>query len=67
MCRALCHHSKWCVWHGNNDSNNESKQSRLNVGNDYSSVSLDCVGPTCLIECYRARAQHKLREKSNNK
>jgi hypothetical protein len=55
----LRHQHKWCTWHDDNDSSDESKKSHLNIEGDYSSTTLDSVEPTCHIGSVRARVQHK--------
>jgi hypothetical protein len=59
---ALRHHSKWYTWHVDDDSNDGSKTSHLNLDGNYRSTSSDIVGSTRSIGCDRERAQHKGKE-----
>jgi hypothetical protein len=54
--RALRHQPKWRTRQGDNDSNDMSKRSHINMEGDYSPASSDSVELTCPIGRDRARA-----------
>jgi hypothetical protein len=59
MWHALRHQSKCHAQHDDDDSSDESKRSRLNLDDDYSSTTSNSVNPPHPINYTRTRAQGK--------